>query len=117
MDTSEAYAIMCYRAEEIQSLAPSVRDGRNFWFGCNPHVWLPRQDQLQEMIEDKINMKEWRRLNLLIDCAYSYTSSKLLEEQWREIQTLESFEQLWLAFVMFEKFGKKWDGTGWIKEE
>ena len=27
-----------------------------------------------------------------------------------------SFEQLWLVFVMKEKYGKTWNGQDWVKE-
>lgn len=67
-------------------------------------VWLPRQDQLQEMV--KINNAEFpvdvvRKLNSFCE-NYVYPSG------------LMSMEQLWLAFVMKTKFKKTWNGEGWI---
>jgi len=64
-------------------------------------VWLPRQDQLQEMVDG--------------------TSFEVLDEfiGWREFEALVKFvhnasmEQLWLAFVMEELYKKQWDGTEW----
>jgi len=62
MDTSEIYIKMCERAREIQDVSLSFGD--YYWFNKDWHiflegayamspehfVWLPRQDQLQEMI-------------------------------------------------------------------
>jgi len=33
------------------------------------------------------------------------------KEHW-----LGSMEQLWLAFIMSEKYGKVWNGDDWVKE-
>jgi len=44
----------------------------------------------------------------LIGAYHSFAMS-----YWKEFT---SMEQLWLAFVMFERFGKYWTGTEWIKK-
>jgi hypothetical protein len=101
-------------------------------------IWLPRQDQLQEMIKgsiiNKINnfnsfifppvltiktsvdeealnefKKEWRGV------IASETSIKLFKDETDMnivnvfTCSLHSFEQLWLAFVMKEKHSKIWN--------
>ena len=55
MDTSETYVKMCEKAEEIQKNANDISvlsdkfpDVNSFWAKGN--IWLPRQDQLQEMV-------------------------------------------------------------------
>ena len=61
---------------------------------------LWKQDQLQEKM-DKENT-----LALLM----SFTDWVKKETDYCR----ESFEQLWLAFVMWELYQKKWSGSNWI---
>lgn len=71
-------------------------------------VWLPRQDQIQEMVETNI-------LDLL-NKFYKYVFDDL---SWMfnkdSIIKFKSMEQLWLAFYMYEKHQKIWDGEKWLK--
>ncbi len=65
-------------------------------------IWLPRQDQLQEMV----------------DGGFTH---QVLEhfEGWYHSginQYLASMHQLWLAFVMKEKYNKVWNGESWGNE-
>ncbi len=114
MDTSETYIKMC-DTEEIQKIwEPQDHD---FYFlnktgvevitegdAVLPHygwaTWLPRQDQLQAMIKHGI-----------------YESLVILESKMRQDigywGQFTSWEQLWLAFCMAEKFNKYWDGEEW----
>ena len=71
------------------------------------HCWLPRQDQLQEI--------------LFIHKEHLFPQCVLLREFIREgelyiLHFLKSMEQLWLAFVMYKKFNKIWNGEDWVKE-
>ena len=34
-----------------------------------------------------------------------------IQKLWKHVKN--SMEQLWLAFVMYKKYGKKWDGKEW----
>ena len=67
-------------------------------------LWLPRQDQLQEMVE-------WKRLEQLQDTFIGFDN----RQPWagKADSTPPSMEQLWLAFVMKEKHDKTWDGDKW----
>ena len=67
-------------------------------------IWLPRQDQLQEMVEPKEynSYRFVRKLNEFVD---KYNAGELTGNP--------SMEQLWLAFVMKEKYSKTWNGTDW----
>lgn len=111
MDTSKEYIEMCGKAEEIQNLRPQKEYGRVSKYGDyfysrvlkevinnNPSsaaIWLPRQDQLQEMLVE----------SFAIDGIKHF---------WIEIEAPEiSWEQLWFRYVMYEKFGKVWDGKKW----
>ena len=77
-------------------------------------IWLPRQGRLQEMVDipykvvhkdlqDKIRCEQLAQLAR--DFARFVTNEKLLD--------FTSMEQLWLAFVMKEKFGRVWNGKEW----
>jgi len=86
-----------------QLLLESFEDISNErWYRIEDCIWLPRQDQLQEMVEGTIYEK--------------------LGKLYREIVAMDfypcdSAEQLWLAFVMREKYGKVWDGEKWVNED
>jgi len=127
MDISSQYIKMCEKAGEIQEIAPRDQcsflpfttnayqlpyvlgsDG-SFWvkipksLGTFGVVWLPRQDQLQEMCEpplDILLMEFWKWLPRY-DVGVKYTS----------------LEQLWLAYIMYKKYRKIWDEERreWIK--
>ena len=88
---------------QITSIKEWIKEGRDYCSGYP--IWLPRQDQLQNMID-------WT--------SYSYPISAMvfqLEEFYRTLKELpNSMEQLWLAFVMKEKHNKTWDGKEWVKE-
>ncbi len=67
-------------------------------------IWLPRQDQLQDMVKNEEEFGcDWS--DDLIDRFY-YWHSKYGVANW-------SMEQLWLSFVMFEKYSKRWAGKDW----
>jgi hypothetical protein len=134
VDTSEQYIKMCDCPEIQDGWKPKPGDftseGIVMYLYCSPLymgvrtdtaeifriikegekvIWLPRQDQLQEMaypdgkmaIDQLGNVVSWFN-----HIARSYV--------W---QFGESREQLWLAFVMWEKFSKKWDGEKWTQKE
>ncbi len=72
-------------------------------------IWLPRQDQMQEMINST-------DISNLFDKFFSYYTlnwSVRSTPWWNNI----SFEQLWLAFVIKEKFNKIWNGEKWIEQD
>lgn len=67
-------------------------------------LWLPKQDQLQEM------------LNYRYPVNYAISLGRWCEglptSKYNQVN-LYSMEQLWLAFVMKEKFNKIWNGEDW----
>lgn len=71
-------------------------------------TWIPRQDQLQEILKKKTEILK-KRLDELLDNFYLW--SKNTRDKFT------SMEQLWLAFVMEKKYNKIWDGINWIKKE
>lgn len=110
MDDSKQFIKQCEKAEEVQEQW-AVYIGNNWYVqsgGCvmlfdtkvdGDEIWLPRQDQLQEMVGYQI--PSGTQLQLFF--AFTLTQKRI------------SMEQLWLAFVMKEKYGKVWNGEEWVK--
>lgn len=72
--------------------------------------WLPRQDQLQKMVD-------WKRFDE-ITIGWHTSPYKMTWQDdplHEEGVNGESMEQLWLAFVMKEKYNKIWNGKDWVK--
>ncbi len=123
MDKTKEYIKMCKEAKEIQDIYNmfhqkpylisdlfSVSNGTLITFSTQPRglidkqyeiVWLPRQDQLQEMLDCET-------YELLDMCSESDGI------MWQALHDYaSSMEQLWLAFVMKEKYNKIWNGDIW----
>jgi hypothetical protein len=129
MDDSRTYIKMCEKANEIQILKPLMWDnspdftcrnndatyrcgfcGRVSYLcegdGSHYEVWLPRQDQLQEMvfgISKDIQGQVWE--------LYEFATVNRAT-----FPIASSMEQLWLVFVMRRKYDKSWNGEAWISE-
>ncbi len=138
MDTTEVYIKMCEKAEEIQVLAPKIT-GSPYDYDTKPNelgsfyfknkdieilhydndtsmcmvgsygeeddtkIWLPRQDQFQEML----NYSNVQSLVSDFNGFVHYFDTKL---GFYTARFNGSMEQLWLVFVMKEKWGKQWNG-------
>lgn len=84
-------------------------------------IWLPRQDQLQEMLKathltNPYNLIGflWNILNEDETCPEEMPCKECIKEAmyWHSFETLE---QLWLAFIMYELYDNKiWNGIDWI---
>ncbi|MFZ5907088.1 MAG: hypothetical protein ACOYVJ_06715 [Nitrospirota bacterium] len=68
-------------------------------------VWLPRQDQLQDMVIEKY-ATPW-------DLAIAF-SNVLMGENASYFDNFDSMEKLWLSFIMLEKYKKKWKDGEWV---
>ena len=113
MDTTPKYIKMCV-CSEIQDIIPRMIDDTGikyidgaahilkYHIGLGKLIWLPRQDQLQEMVSDRL-------LGLQTVCAVLHDFSITEGEGLQFTMNDGSMEQLWLAFVMHEKFNKVWD--------
>ncbi len=81
-------------------------------------IWLPTQFQLQEMLEV-------RKGDAQISTALTELLGDFLEfaSPYNELYVPEytkqftSMEQLWLAFVMKERWNKTWNGSEWVSEK
>ena len=72
--------------------------------GDDDFIWLPSQGQLQDMVCNDMGLQTI--------CSLTEEFSK--SEFAHGITISGSMEQLWLAFVMKEKFNKVWDGEKWL---
>jgi len=142
VDTSETYIRMCEKAKSIQE----KRGNKNTWWKDGDYVycmmygernapenridvfleyafqddhyddmefiWLPRQDQLQEMVKREDYSSD------ITDGALMLMGLCFLwcKDNWNLTHQFTSMEQLWLAFVMKEKYSKVWNGEDWIKQ-
>ena len=132
MDTTPEYIKMCDAAEEIHAISHLHQDRTDYWYcgnclvsdrlhalevhktACKKWwgVWLPQQDDLQEMwaIHEYGNERANNWTTFVLD-QFSYW---VLSGE-AGLSTLDvSMEQLWLAFVMKELHNKVWNGTDWI---
>lgn len=124
MDTSKEYILMCEKATEVQALCPEEMSGHHRRIGdihilgpiyyhrhvfmdgkASAAIWLPRQDQLQEMVVD-----EKTTPIKLVSSIYGFVFCR----PFACCRFFITMEQLWLAFVMKEKYGKVWNGEDWI---
>jgi len=150
MDTSKEYIKMCEEAKEIQKRKDVTRDGDYFatddeyyepgFFNCHDEfecycktalaegegapkrmTWLPRQDQLQEMLlADPDN--RFDTTVCYITLTYNFARFCGIDDEDAEGMSnvdlrKESLEVLWLAFVMAEMYSKEWNGKKWVKSK
>ena len=137
MDNTKEYILQCEKAEEIQLLKPNPKEeDRNdveyvsyFYLPEEERVeilkfdndedhpiiggyhddesgaiWLPTQDQLQDLLNYELS-----------DLTYDFNEFNF-DKKFGGLLSIDKFtsmEQLWLAFVMYEKYVKYWDGKKW----
>ena len=124
MDTSKQYIKMC-DCEEVQgewTIPPYPGDYFEYgvvtvyWTGYKPpddfddSIFLPRQDQIQEWVWNKDGPVSPLRLFGRF-CAFHFSLGP------PELSDFHTPEQLWLAFYMYETFGKVWNGEEWVKSD
>jgi hypothetical protein len=83
----------------------AVRDDLPLVFRVDEVIWLPRQDQLQEIIQP-ISMDE------LIRRFYEWYCDWFMRVD-APTACHTTMEQLWLAFVEHELYQKAWNGEDW----
>jgi len=140
VDISKEYIEMCKNAVEVQrnwepiigdcvkinhldvdiitkidtdSLNPfrtSAGYGFNYPSYINKIIWLPRQDQLQKLSNNYYEKGQYNLLTKFYDwCTlFSYTY-----DNESPINFFNTMEQLWLGFIMFERYKKVWDSETW----
>ena len=78
------------------------------------YIYLPTQEQLQEMVKGKV-FHIWGTFDSL-DLAVASIDRKKRDSH-KVCNKIKSFNELWLAFVMHEKYNKIWIGEKWILKE
>ena len=123
MEISKGYITMCKAAVEVQDAAPfhmtkiggvniaqSDPNG-NFFINLNhsEYIWLPRQDQLQGLLEDNFSN---RTPIALIQKFEKFTNGLINEDKVKY-----DMNQLWLCYLMFDRYRKAWDSSKneWFK--
>ena len=73
-------------------------------------IWLPRQDQIQEMFKGHVK-PQYLTITLL---TFMQEQQKFYKGgRVKKLYPVDSMEQIWLAFYMYEKHQKIWDGKKW----
>jgi hypothetical protein len=98
--------VMGYVRVPKDSFGCAVRGDLPKAFEYSEVIWLPTQDQLQNMVID------W-------ECGQSLANIclHLLLFASGHPYSNDSFEKLWLGYVMKIKFNKVWNGTDWVEEK
>jgi len=93
-----------YQDQESEGYRQECEDLKNNAF------WLPRQDQLQNIMEPDIAKVSFL-VNEVLSKPYYYPLKNVLVEP---ASVFYSLEQLWLAYVIKEKFNKAWNEEEWV---
>jgi len=84
-------------------------------------VYLPTQERLQEMILKIFSpfAKIIKFSEFVSNYVKLYRDTKYEDLYWRDLYptAIESMNELWLMYVMYEKYHKIWTGEKWEKEE
>lgn len=100
-----------YHYELYPGLFWQIDEGRTTHYFDDPGcriVWLPTQDQLQELLNESPLSALLGRFHRFWSMTYLVGSRK------KGLEYFSTMEQLWLAFAMKEKSGKTWNGEEWI---
>lgn len=117
---TETYIEMCKQAKEIQELwkpewgdmAHSILSREKkaiLYLGPEPleekelYIWLPYQEQLQEMVNTR-TQSEYQHDYGLSSVFYMFMTTKFTKQT-----KFFSLNEWWLMFVMDKKFNKTWD--------
>lgn len=105
MNLSANYEKMCAQSGYIQQFAETNYEDcftdKNY-FADGGEIWLPKQDQLIDMLDGKLTDK----INMFL---------KFVQSPGNILRDLNSytFEELWLMVVMFYKYNHIWNGVEW----
>ena len=127
MDTSETYIKMC-DCREVRKYTPITTHNGAIWvnagettvdIGSDRTVWLPRQDQIQEMMRHWMDKGCSSTPSIYLICNLArFCGFEDEEAEGRSNVSIRkgSLEQLWLAFYMYEVHNKTWEGEGWYRK-
>ena len=115
-DKMEEIIILTY-ASEVDGYFHATKDGETRIFDSHNEahkkscIWLPTQEQLQGMLINKKDYKNW--IDLLEGMWYEFGCNF----RHQNLNIYNSFTEVWLALVMYEKYHKTWTGEKWVKAE
>lgn len=121
MNISKEYIKMC-DCPEIQEHKPKITKNKNwltkegvlidivgnYWSTGHYQAWLPRQDQIQEMLPDIFSYRE------IVPLTQKFAKFTVMVIQKYRFMG-RTMEQFWLAFYMHEEHKKTWNGEKWLK--
>jgi hypothetical protein len=130
MDTSEQYVNMCEKASkdlhdppvglvnnDLQVVNRQTLWARRYRISDVYFTWMESRtfdDQIPLYAQDQLQ-RIYKRDNNILDLMETQAEFDNFCTSWDLTTMLDSFEQIWLAFVMKERFGKTWDGNEWQK--
>jgi len=98
----------------------------SYWETRIDLIYLPTQEQLQEMIRENVFEKEIKKhpkyyINIGIDSyiclTFQFHIWLSIKGGYRYIHNGFTLNEFWLAFVMHEKYHKIWTGEKWEEEK
>ena len=139
MDVSKEYIKMCQQAKEIQEnvnftsgdFVHCIKNGKTvvlyfnavngsppwYYTDIETSIFLPRQDQLQDMIYTSRKDAEGYEYGLLDlwESFQEFMNSDYPDDHFMNvINYMDSFEQAWLLFIMLIKYNKIWNNQDWV---
>jgi len=91
---------------------PFIVTEKYCFYDANYYTWLPRQDQLQDMIGIERNI-EWTIQTKYGESTWGYGSLDNDSGFYDETGFWDTLEKMWLSWYMKEKHNKIWDGDKW----
>lgn len=100
-----------------------IRHDRAIWSDARKIIWHPSQKDLQEMLGYNLTMPD--ALQILIGKFYFFSADPVAFalDDWKAhteyLSLFTSIQQLWLAFIMWELHGQRWDSVGerWVERK
>lgn len=96
-----------YVSRPLNIFGCAVREDLPLVFKPSEVIWLPRQDQLQDIILKNVEYTDpihliWKLYDFCITDKSNYVNKFI------------SLEQIWIALIMKEKYNKIWNDEDWI---
>lgn len=89
----------------------NINDPQTEW------IKLFRQGQIQEMMIEKNRIADLKnQFNAFVSVVSWHNGDGTYTDRRNENFKYESYEQLWLAFYIYRKHSKIWDGEKWEKK-
>jgi hypothetical protein len=112
-ETWNKVEILCYQPADAKQFWISTEGKKSIILSAKDLVkehskWLPRQDQLQEMMSNSSDSY----VAAIVDNLFAFTMGVSDSDNYIP----ETMEQLWLVYIMSERYDKIWNGADWDVE-